>query len=152
MTRDEYDRDDLLALTPAVYLQHGYRDERGVPLPDLTGLYATAAATQLEAAEASPDEVEATFEAFRQALPLYEGAASERFAGAVGEGFEIVRMMMHGQDNNPGIARWLAACGAALQTEEDLQAFVEHFQAVARQYVLIQVLKRLEPPEMPPGA
>jgi len=144
--REEYDRSALLALTPAVYLRRGYRDERGEPWPDLLGVYATAAATQFEAAEASPDEVSATFEAFRQSLPLYSGTPAERFAGAIGEALELVSMMMQGQANNAGITRWLAACGPAVLTEDDLQAFLEHFRNAMRQYVLIQALKRRQPP------
>lgn len=150
---EEYDRTALLALTPAVYLRRGYRDERGEPWPDLLGVYATAVATQFEAAEASPDEVSAMFEAFRQSLPLYSGTPAERFAGAVGEALELVSRMMQGQANNAGIARWLAACGQAVLTESDLQAFVEHFRTVMRQYILIQALKQMQPPRAAePGA
>jgi len=63
-------RDDLLTLTPDVYLRDGYRDAAGAVRPALLSDCATAAATQLLAAEASPQELALTLEGVRQLLPV----------------------------------------------------------------------------------
>lgn len=132
----DYDRKTLLALTPEKYLSGGFRDENGKPRAELRALFATAASTQLEQAEASPQEVGATFEALKMVLPLHEGPASERAARACEEALLTVASM-HDQDTNPGVAAWLTACAAAVKSEDDIPVLLDHVQAVVRQYALI---------------
>lgn len=136
---DRLDRQTLLSLTPDKYLHGGYRDERGAPRPELTTIFATAAATQLEANEASPQELSATLEALCQVLPLHEGLAPERVASAVEEALLTVSSMYH-TDNNPGIALLLGHCAGAVASDEDVPALLDHVQAVVRQYALFVTL------------
>jgi len=142
MEKESWDRSELVALTPSRYLGDGFRDQAGELRPELQGLYATAAATQLEEAQAAPEEVAVTLEALRQALPLHRGKPRKRFAAACGEALETVSMM-YARANNRGIVTWLDQCRAAVKTEADIAAFVEHFTAVARQYGVISALKNL---------
>lgn len=137
---ETWDRSALLALTPVKYLHNGFRDETGEIWPDLLGVFATAVATQLEAAEVSLQELAATLEAFRQVLPLYEGTSAEKFSAVGDEALETVSMMYR-QPNNRGIVKWLEQCYSAVKTEEDITAFLKHFLAVVRQYSIIISLK-----------
>jgi hypothetical protein len=132
----DYDRKTLLALTPEKYLSGGYRDEHGKPRPELRALFATAASTQLEAAEASPQEVAATLDALKMVLPLHEGPAPARAANATEEALLTVASL-HQQDANPGVEAFMNACAAAVQAEDDIPVMVDHVQAVVRQYALI---------------
>ena len=140
--KESWDRSELLALTPSQYLRDGFRDEAGLLRPELQGVFATAAATQLEEAEASPQEFAATLEAFRHALALHRAKARKRFSGACAEALETVAMM-YAQTNNRGIVTWLDQCGTAIKTEDDIVAFIDHFVAVVRQYGVITALKGL---------
>jgi hypothetical protein len=133
---DTYDRDALLAMTPDVYLRDGLRDELGQPRARLKGLWATAVCTQLKEAQASPQEVAATFEAFKFALPKHRGSPTERFEATRREAFELVGAM-YKTTNNQGLTDWIEACGAFVTDEADLDAFLVHFQAVVRQYDVI---------------
>jgi len=140
--KESWDRSELLALTPLVYLRNGLRDEAGQLRPELQGVCATAAATQLEEAEASPQEVAATLEALRQVLPLHRGKPRKRLSAACAEALETVSMM-YAKANNRGIVTWLDQCSTAVKTEDDINAFVDHFTAVVRQYGVISALKQL---------
>ena len=140
--QETYERSDLLALTPGRYLRKGFRGEEGKLRSELTGVYATAAATQLEAAGVSLDELSATLEALRLVLPLHQGRPRRRFSAAYAEALETVSVM-YGQPNNRGMVRWLNQCKTAIQAEDDMTAFLEHFTAVVRQYAVITVLKEL---------
>ncbi len=130
---EKLDRQTLLALTPDKYLSGGYHDENGAPRPELRSIFATAAATQLEASEASPQELAATLEALRQVLPLHEGTPAERALTAVDEALLTVAAMYH-IDNNPGIASFVRQCAAAVQSDGDLKVMLDHVQATVRQY------------------
>ena len=140
--KETWDRSELLALTPLEYLRDGFRDEGGLLRPELQGVFATAAATQLEEAAASPQEVAATLEALRQTLPLHWGRPRKRFSAACAEALETVAMM-YATPNNRGIVIWLDQCGSAVKTEDDIRAFIGHFTAVVRQYGVITALKGL---------
>ena len=142
LEKESLDRSELLALTPLRYLGDGFRDETGQLRPELQGVFATAAATQLEEAEASPQELAATLEAFRQALPLHRAKPRKRFSAAVAEALETVAIM-YSKPNNRGIVTWLELCATAVRTEDDIAAFVEHFTAVVRQYGVIIALKEV---------
>jgi hypothetical protein len=140
----DVDRETLLKLTPDQYLRDGFLGPDGKPRGELRGLWASAVCTQLEKRKASPQEVCATFEAFRQELPLHEGTPQERFYRTRLDAQETVASM-YNLTNNQGILEWLEACDEFINTEEDLAAFVEHFQAVMRQYSVIIKLKSLQP-------
>ncbi len=141
MPNDTFDRDTLLRMTPAEYLREGYLDAEGKPRHALVGIWATAVCTQLEAAEASPQEVAATFEAFRQALPLHKGEAKSRFHDTRMDAIETVASMYR-LTNNEGLLEWFEACEAAIRSDGDIDAFVSHFQAIVRQYAVIVALKK----------
>lgn len=140
MPGQDYDREALLGLTPAAYLRDGFLDADGKPRHELTGIWATAACVQIEEEEASPQEVAATFEALRYALPLHRGSPAEKFRAAWREALETVAAM-YDIRNNQGVVDWLEACGEFVQTEADIEAFVAHFQAVMRQYAVIVGVK-----------
>lgn len=110
----------------------------------MKGLCATAGAIQLEASETSPQELRATLEALKQVLPHYEVPPSTRLQDAAADALEVVRDMYHIQ-NNPGIVKWLLACIPAVRTEPDVDAFLQHFEAVVRIYGVIVAMTRLGP-------
>ena len=132
----EYSRDKLLALTPARYLSGGFVDRTGKPRPELQTGYATAAATQLLAAELSPQELAFTYEALRQSLAVQDGAAPKRIRAAVEEALETVRGMIR-QPNNKGLTKWINECAALVKGPPDIDAFLVHFLAVLRQYSVL---------------
>jgi hypothetical protein len=140
LSEESLDHSQLIALTPLQYLRDGFRDEAGNLRPQLRGVYATAAAIQLEAFEVAPQELAATLEALQQVLPLHQGIANQRFATAKYEALELVSMMYR-KSNNFGIVQWLEQCSTAIKTEDDISAFIEHFVALVRQYSLIIALK-----------
>jgi hypothetical protein len=135
----DLDRAALLALTPSHYLAEGWCDPGGAPRPELRSIFATAASTQLEQAEASPEELAATFEALRQVLPLHRGSPHDRAVEAADEALITVSSLLD-KKNNPGVAAWLTACADAVRTDPDLAAFTDHAQAVVRQYAVITAL------------
>jgi hypothetical protein len=140
----EITRADLLSLTPDRYLVDGYLDTAGQLRPSLRGDDATAAATQLMAAEAAPQEVGFTLEAIRLLLPEHdEPTPRERLYATIREALETVARAIQ-QPNNKGILSWLSACAAAVTSNAEISAFVEHFQVVNRQYAL---LVALSPPD-----
>lgn len=136
----DFDRDTLLKLTPSEYLRDGFLGEDGKPRHELKGLWATAVCTQLEKRKASPQEVCATYEAFRQALPLHGGTPKEHYYRTRLDAQETVAAMYE-ITNNQGILEWLEACEERIESEDDLAAFMDHFQAVMRQYAIIIKLK-----------
>jgi hypothetical protein len=134
--RRDLSRAEMLELTPSEYLRAGYRDFTGRPHRELSDAYATAAAVQLEAAKASPQEVIATLEALKQVLPWHHGQATQLIAEAAEEALEVVSNM-YGQANNTGLVKWLEQCLGAVLAPEDIDAFLGHFTAVSRQYTVI---------------
>lgn len=135
-TLRDYTRDQLLALTPARYLEDGFTDRSGKPRPELQTGYATAASLQLLAAQLSPQELGFTYEALRQTLPLHSGPAPQLIRAATQEALETVRGLIR-QPNNPGLEKWLNECAASVKQPADLEAFLLHVQAVLRQYGVI---------------
>lgn len=134
-------RSDLLARTPEIYLADGWLDAAGHLRPDLRGIDATAAVTQLTAAELSPQELGLTVAAVEQLLPEYgDGSPEERLHATLDEALETVARAIQ-QPNNEGLVQWLNACAAPVGTEPEIAAFVDHLQAVNRQYgVLVSML------------
>lgn len=148
-------RDELLALTPDRYLREGYLDREGTLRPALLADYATAAATQLMAAEASPQELSLTLEGVRQLLPLQDGdadgnAAAARLDAALDEALEVTSSAIQ-QPNNEGLAEWISACADGVRTEADLEAFLEHVEAVLRQHALLAAMLPPDSASSSPG-
>jgi hypothetical protein len=139
-TGDEDDfgpsRDELLALTPDIYLANGYRDAAGQPRPELRTTWATAASTQLAEDEVAVQELAFTYEALHTILPQTEGQAPARAKLAMTDALGVVKRMI-GQDNNEGLVIWLEDCLAAVHHDEDLAALLQHMLAVLRLYSVI---------------
>ncbi len=135
----DLDRAALLALTPARYLAGGYLDDAGRPRAELRSTFATAASTQLEKDETSPHELAVTVEALRRVLPLHQGGPHDRAVDAADEAL-ITASAVLDKKNNPGLAAWLAAAAGAVRSDADLDAFVDHVEAVLRQYAVITAL------------
>lgn len=132
---------ELLSMTPKVYLKDGFRDRDGRTRTALVSTSATAVATQMEAAEVSPQELSATLEALRQALPWHKGPVATAFPEAVEEALDLVSSM-YGKDNNPGIVNWLDECTSFVVQPADIEDFLSHFMAVVRQYGAIVALRK----------
>lgn len=140
----------LLARRPGEYLKGGLLDAAGKLRPELVGLDAFAVATQFVTAGASPDEVAATYEALRQVLAQQPaGDAARRFATSVQGALDLVRRLL-GITNNIAVAGWLRACRPFVQTDADIAAFLEHFQAVVRQHGALVAVSQ-SPEEEPPA-
>lgn len=137
---NDMNRDDLLRLTPRIYLRDGYRDGAGKLRPRLRGLYATAAAAQFEHAEVSPQELAGTLEALRQVLPWHKGEAQDLLRDAVSEALELAASL-YKKENHPAIVAWLEDCADFVHSPEDIDAFMQHSEAVARIYNAMIALK-----------
>ncbi|HEX5328066.1 MAG TPA: hypothetical protein VFW75_15475 [Acetobacteraceae bacterium] len=135
----EMSREELLALTPDRYLSMGFLDRSGQPRPELLTETATAAATQLRAAELAPQEFAYTLEALRQLLPLQDGTPRERITTALEEALATVGRMIR-QPNNEGLVKWARDCAAQVTRTEDVDALLAHMQAVLRQYSVLATL------------
>ncbi len=135
-------RAEMLALTPLEYLKAGYRGANGQIRPELLSTYATAACTQLEAKEASPQELSTTRESLRQALPWHKEPVPvpQRVAEALEEALSTTASLLE-KKNNPGIVEWTSQCAGAVRTKEDIDLFLAHFLAVVRQYAMIIGMK-----------
>jgi hypothetical protein len=131
-----YTRDELIALTPHKYLAGGYLDDAGQERSELVSDYATAAATQLLAAECPAQELAFTYEAVRSAPPDHEGDPRARARAAVDEALATVSQMTR-QTNNEGLVRWLDECVTAIRRPADVDAFLRHMGAVLRLCVMI---------------
>jgi hypothetical protein len=135
----ETTRDDLLDLTPDIYLADGFLLPDGQIRPDLLSGAAVAAATQLSDDEVSPQEMAFTYEAIRALLPMHEGAAGPRLCDAVGEALAAVGRMIR-QPNNEGLVSWCQTCAAQVHQEAEIAAFLEHMQVVMRYLALLASL------------
>ncbi|MDB5038956.1 MAG: hypothetical protein JWQ35_2484 [Bacteriovoracaceae bacterium] len=137
MPNNSLDPNQLHKLKPADYLAKGFFISPKKIQPELTGTYAFAAATQFERAEASPDELAATFEALKQILPTRgDSDAAKKFGGAIQEALALVERMLK-ISNNIAIEGWLRQCANFVKTPEDIDAFLQHFQAVLLQYTAL---------------
>ena len=138
-------REDLLRLTPEVYLADGYLAADGTLRRTLTGEAASAAATQLLAAALSPQEFGLTVEAIRQLLPLHdEPTPPERLQATLEEAAALVARTIQ-QPNNAGLWSWSSACAAAGGTAAELDGFLAHVTAVNRLYALLVAFPPPEP-------
>ena len=134
-----YTRGELLALTPSHYLAGGYLDESGQRRGELASDYATAAATQMLAAELPAQELAFTYEALRAILPMHDGPPTEHARAATAEALSLVTQMTR-QTNNEGLVRWLDELVAAIRRPEDISAMMQHIQAVLRLYTVIAAI------------
>jgi hypothetical protein len=130
----------MLALKPAQYLAGGFLESGGEPRAELQAEFATAAATQLLQAEASPQELGFTVEAFRQVLPMHDGKPPPLQAlDALLEALTVVARLIR-QPNNEGIVTWARDCAAQVRQSGDLPALVMHMEAVLKIYALLASL------------
>ena len=130
-------RDELLRLTPEIYLANGYLDADGALRRELKGEIATAAGVQLLRADLSPQEFSLTVEAIRQLLPLHdEPTVPERLHATLEEAVVVVARVIQ-QPNNRGLLEWISACAVPVTTEAEVRAFMEHLEAANRQYALL---------------
>jgi hypothetical protein len=143
----ETTRAELLARTPDQYLADGFLDADGQARRALLSGDATAAATQLAAAEASPQELAFTYEAIRALLPLHAGDARARLDAALAEALATVARMIR-QPNNEGLITWARTCAGFVRGDADIAAFLAHMQAVLRLHALIAYAPS---PEGPPS-
>ena len=138
-------RDDLLRQTPEVYLADGYLAPDGMLRPTLTGEAASAAATQLLAAELSPQEFGLTVAFIDQLLPVHaEPMPPERLHATLEETAALVARTIQ-QPNNAGLWSWISACAAAVGTAAELDGFLAHLTAVNRLYTLLVAMPPPEP-------
>jgi len=138
-------RDDYLALTPERYLAGGFREPDGRIRRALLGEAAMAAATQLAASGASPQELAFTYEAIRALLPLHADVpdAGPRMLGTRAEALATVARMIR-QPNNEGILSWSGSCAGFVRSDADIEALQAHMQAVLR---LLDLLAQATPPD-----
>jgi hypothetical protein len=133
-------RDELLELTPDKYLSEGYLDEHGRARAEVRGEWATAAAQQLLAAQVSPQEVGFTVEAIKQLLPLHDEAdPQDRLFATIEEATQVVARMIDQPLNEP-FRQWLYACAGQVADAAEIDAFLQHIEAVNRQYGAIAAL------------
>jgi len=130
-------REDLLALTPQVYLRNGYRTPDGVAWPELEGLWPLAAAEQLRAAGVIPSALD---RAIGRALPaLLKAQASARD----GQGALLAVA------NEPGTPRPIGALfktlAMAIAATADVAVAAQHLGAILRVLALDEALGK------PPG-
>ncbi len=124
-------RDELLALEPGIYLGDGFCDAAGRPRRELRTLWANAASVQLADRGVAPQELAFTYEALRILLPETRGAPAARAETALDDALAATARMIQ-QDNNEGLVVWLEDCVAAVRTEADLEALMQHVLAVLR--------------------
>jgi hypothetical protein len=147
-------RQQLLAVRPSDYLKNGFVDGAGAPQPALLGMTPFAVATQLVQGEASPQETAITLQAIREVLPDHAASPpGERLEGAVNEALPLVAGML-GISNNIVLAGWIAQCLPFVKTDQDISAFLEHFQTVLLQHNALVMVNNIGPdgPEAPPPA
>jgi hypothetical protein len=139
----DIDQQQLLTMTPNVYLRRGFRWGNGERFPELNGIWATAASLQMENAEASPQELAFTLDALREVALLHRPFDSNFVAEVTQEAIETVRGMIE-QPNNRGIVRWIADCRPAIRNQRDFDDWLSHMQAVVRQYGTMIAMKGLK--------
>lgn len=132
----EMSREEMLRLGPEKYLRGGFTDPSGKERPGLRGIYATAIATQLREGELSPQEAKTVLEAYKQTLPLHSGDPLQRAHSALEEAFELSGGLLQKQ-TNLRLMRWARGAVAYVSRDSDIDAFVNHFAAVVRQYGIL---------------
>lgn len=116
-------RTELLALGPDRYLAHGYRDATGRAWPELTSLWAAAAAEQLRAKGVTATALErlvatAAREAQHTREPLEPALAATPAPAEARE--------------------WVRRCAAAVKSVDDREPFARHLGATLRVLALAE--------------
>lgn len=137
ITREQY-----LAMSPDQYLAGGFRDAAGNPRPELTSVWATAGAVQLEGV--APAELGTVLTALAQTLPLHDGAPADQYANACAEAVELSTGVL-GAEPDPAVTHWLARFAPLLHTEQDLRDLVHHLGVVARQHAMFAGMRAGSP-------
>lgn len=130
------DRAALRGFLPEKYLANGWRDAQGRLFPDISRLWATAAAEQLLAGQVAVQELETTLQAFLQTLPYYQDKEPLDFVAVGFESLHLVAGLL-GQPNNPTLVAWIEPCVLAVRDMQDAKAFLTHLRAVALQYPVL---------------
>jgi hypothetical protein len=136
-------REDFLAMTPDAILKDGFRDPQSRLRGEVTTIWATAGAMQLEAVSSA--ELVTTLRALVQVMPMHnQGAASERFSGAAAEAQDLGGRI-HSLSPTADLGCWLAAFAPLLRSEQDLQDMLQYLGSVARQHAMFAGLKASRP-------
>jgi hypothetical protein len=133
ITKDQY-----LSMTPDHYLAQGFRDSSNAPRPELTSIWATAGATQLQATP--PRQLGTIVAALREVLPLHAGSPAQRYLSACHEAMEVVQGVLLAPVH-PKLAQWLTSFTPMLRNDTDLQDLLTHVTAVARQHALFEGMR-----------
>ncbi|HYE18162.1 MAG TPA: hypothetical protein VEA69_06945 [Tepidisphaeraceae bacterium] len=137
ITREQY-----LAMSPDHYLAAGFRDAAGQPRHELTSVWATAGAVQLE--HVAPAQLGTVLTALGQTLPLHAGTPADHYANACAEAVELATGVL-GAEPDPAVAQWLARFAPLLKTEQDLRDLVQHLGVVARQHAMFAGMRAGSP-------
>jgi hypothetical protein len=133
ITKDQY-----LSMTPDRYLAQGFRDGTNKPRPELTSIWATAGATQLE--DVPPRQLGTVVAALREVLPLHEGTPAERYHTGCEEAMEVAQGVLLAPVH-PKLSQWLASFAPMLRSNSDLDDLLTHVTAVARQHAMFEGMR-----------
>ncbi|HZN92588.1 MAG TPA: hypothetical protein VFB81_07775 [Myxococcales bacterium] len=126
-------REQLLALVPGRYLAGGFRDERGEERPELTALWALAAAEQLLEAGVNPGD-------FENAASVAVRALDAPPPGPGGSWDEPIREALDACTASPKAKAFMAELLFALKNPADIPPLAHHTGAVLRLLALKKVL------------
>jgi hypothetical protein len=134
--------DQLRKLRPKVCLQaRGRLAELAQPGSELSGNLATAACLSFEDGEVSPQEFLTVFEAIKQCLELSdESDPKQRVNQAVAEAFELTASLLNKKVNKT-IVDWIGEWLPFIDSDENVNTFMDHLSSVAKQYSLVMSLK-----------
>ena len=130
--------DQFHSRTPDPFLSGGCRYAAGSLRPELTSVWATAGAVQLETV--TNKEISTLLTALAQTLPLHEGAPAERYANASAEAAELTTNVQGGPVS-PTLRVWVARFTPYVASEQDLKDLVLYLGAVARQHAMFQSMR-----------
>ena len=131
MTAETLSREDLLALTPQVYLRQGFRDHGGAPRKELLGLWALAAAEQLKDAGLVPGDLDPAVAAVAKVALEHARAPREKLDA------EALLTALDTARPSAPVRSLLKGCVGALRDRQDLRPMVEHLGAALRTLALL---------------
>jgi hypothetical protein len=140
--KTELDPKQLRQLRPSVCLKTPEFFEKFTTTgSEAAGKFATAACLTFEDAEVSPEEFLTVYEAIKQCLELADNEnPGEKFQHAVSEGFDVSASLLD-KEINPAIINWIQEWVSHVDSEADIDVFMEHLNSVATQYALVMSLK-----------